>query len=137
MKKSNLKGLILQIILLVLCAVLCIGVKTFFSPCEHKTESGMWMACHWAGQAVFGISLAMAVNAVMMFIVKDSKIKLGLALSLIPTAIVTALIPNTLINLCMSEQMRCHSVMKPAVIVISALTAIAALIYVILNRNED
>lgn len=125
------------IILFVLSAVLTVGVMTFISACKHKTDAGMWMACHWAQMAVFGAGCVMSVISLAIIIVKNAKIRLGLALSLIPMSVYTALIPNTLINLCMMTDMRCHSVMKPAVIVISVLIAIASLIYIITGKNEE
>ena len=135
--KRNIKSLIMGIILFILTSGLAVGVQTVFSACKHKTDAGMWMACHWAQMAVFGTACAMAVIALALIIVKNNKVRLGLAFSLIPMSVYTALIPNTLINLCMKTDMRCHSVMKPAVIVISILIAVVSAVYLIANKNEE
>ena len=62
--------------------------------------------------------------------------RLGISLSMSPTAILTALIPGTFINLCMMNTMRCHSVMKPAVIIMSVVTALCALVNAVLEWRE-
>ena len=136
--KENKKTaeIITEVILLLLSIVLTAGVKTFISPCEHKTDSGMWMACHWAGQAVFGTGTALCANSLLMLILKGRE-RTGLALANITLAVVTAFIPNTLINLCMKSEMRCHSVMKPAVIVISIVIAVVSCVYIVINKNKE
>lgn len=135
--KKSIKALIMELTLFILSALLAVGVMTFFSACKHKTDTGMWMACHWAQMAVFGAACAMAAVSLAMLFVKSGRARLGLAFSLIPVSIYTALIPNTLISLCMKTDMRCHTVMKPAVIVISVLIAAASAVYLIVNKNEE
>jgi hypothetical protein len=127
-------GTISNVIVLLMSAVLCIGVKTVFKACGTGQE-GKWMACHWAEQAVMGIGISLTVTALMLVIVSNKKIKQGLALAMIPQAAVSACIPNTLINLCMMETMHCHTVTKPAVIIISVIIAVSALISVFTNKE--
>lgn len=127
-------GTISSVIVLLLSAALCIGVKTVFKACG-QTGEGKWMACHWAEQAVMGIGIALTVTALMLVIISNKKIKQGLALAIIPQAAVSACIPNTLINLCMMETMHCHTVTKPAAIIISVLIAVFALISALTNKE--
>ncbi|MBR1724055.1 MAG: DUF4418 family protein [Ruminococcus sp.] len=136
MEKKSKLSLISGIVLVLLSAALCVGVKLLFHACGPM-EDGRWMACHWAEQAVAAFGGSMTVTAVMLLIVKKSAAKRGLALAMIPQAIAAALIPNTLISLCMMTDMRCHAVMKPAVIVISILIAVCALVTAILNRRDE
>lgn len=123
-----------NVTVLLLSAALCIGVKTVFKACSQTAE-GKWMACHWAEQAVMGIGIALTVTALMLVIIGSKKMKQGLALAMIPQAVVSALIPNTLIKLCMMETMHCHTVTKPAVIIISALIAVFAGISAVSNKE--
>ena len=134
MKKSK-SSTVLGAILALLGIAQCVGVRLAFHACG-QTEEGKWMACHWAEQAVFALGISLSVTAVMLLIIRNRAVKQGLALSMIPQAAVTAFIPNTLIKLCMMTDMRCHAVMKPAVIVIAAVTAIIAAVYVITGRKD-
>ena len=94
------------------------------------------MTCHWAGQAVTGVAALLAVLATVRFFLADSRAKLGLDLAVIPTAMLAALIPGRLINLCMMHDMRCRAVMRPAVIVFSVLLIAAALVDLLMQRKK-
>ena len=136
--KKNTAALITEIILLALCAVLCIGVKTFFSACDHMTEQNTYMPCHWAEQAVFAAAAALTVSALIVLLIPDPKAKAGAALGMIPLAVITMLIPNVFINLCMKTDMQCHAVMRPAVMIISGAAAVCACVCAVLNfRSGD
>ena len=41
-----------DILILAVTAAMMIGARTWFAPCDHLTESGGYMACHWAGEAL-------------------------------------------------------------------------------------
>ena len=114
-----------DIILLVLSAVFLIGIRTFFAPCGPK-DDGSWMTCHWAGQAITGIASVLLVISVIHMFVKDAKVKQGLAIAMIPTALFSVILPGNMIGLCMMNTMRCHSVMRPASIIVSVLVIAAA-----------
>ena len=135
MKKKN-GSAAAGIVLFVLCAALCAGVKLAFHACG-QTEEGKWMGCHLAEQAVFAVGISLTAAALMLLIVKNADVKRGLALSMIPQAAVTAIIPNTLIKLCMKTDMRCHAVTKHAVIILSVMIAVCALICAVMNRESD
>ena len=124
-----------DILLPVLSLVLCLGVKLVFPACGPK-EDGTWMACHWAEQAVFAVSLALAAMAVLRFFV-HSGMKKGISLAMIPAAAVAAVIPGCLINLCIMDTMDCHAKMRPAVIVCCVLIILAAGADLLLRRKEE
>ena len=134
--KKNKGAFITEIILTVLCVLLCAGDKFIFHACV-QTDEGKWMACHWAEQAVFAAGISLTVTALMLLLVRNDDIKRGLALAMIPQAAVTAFIPNTLINLCMKTDMRCHTVTKPTVIIISAAVAVCAVICAFMKRDNS
>ena len=114
-----------DIILVVFGAVFFIGILTFFGPCGPK-DDGSWMTCHWAGQAATGLSAVLLFMSVVHIIVKNPGIKTGLSIAVIPTAILAILIPGNIISMCMMNTMRCHAVMKPGVVICSALMILAA-----------
>ena len=123
-----------DIALLALSLCLALGVALVFKPCAAH-EDGGWMTCHWAGQAVLGIGIALCVLAVARLFL-DGKARQGLDLAFIAFAGLAALLPGSLINLCMMANMRCRAVMRPAVIVVSALIVVAALIDIPLQREH-
>ena len=124
----------LDVILFVLSAILLLGVLTVFAPCGAK-EDGGWMTCHWAGNAVAGAAVLTAL-AVMRIFAKDGKARSWLSAAMIPTALLSALIPGRLIALCMMPSMRCRAVMSPAVTVLSVLLIAAAAIDIVFRRRK-
>ena len=123
----------MDIVLLLLSAVLLIGVLTVFAPCGPK-EDGSWMTCHWAGRAVAGAAAALTVIAALRPIARNAR--LGLDLAMLPISLLTLLLPGKLIGLCMMAEMRCRSVMTPAVTVLSLLIAAAAAIDAFLQKKK-
>ena len=125
----------LDVILFVLSAILLLGVLTVFAPCGAK-EDGGWMTCHWAGNAVAGAAAVLTALAVMRIFAKDGKAQSWLSAAMIPTALLSALIPGRLIALCMMPSMRCRAVMSPAVTVLSVLLIAAAAIDSVFRRRK-
>ena len=122
---KNRKLMIADLIVLLLSGLLCLGTKFWFHACG-QTEEGKWMACHWAEQAVFAAGIALTVSAVLLLTVRSRRVKGGIALGMLPAAVTAAFVPQHVISLCMMNTMRCHMVMKPAVLVIALLLAAAA-----------
>lgn len=119
--------------LLLLSAALLLGVWTVFAPCAPK-EDGSWMSCHWAGRAVAGTAAVLTLLAALRLLVPRAR--LGLDLAMLPTAALALLLPGHLIGLCMMPDMRCRSVMLPAVTVLSILIAAAAAMDLLLRRGK-
>ena len=94
------------------------------------------MTCHWAGQGVTGIAAVLLVISVIHLIVKDAKIKLGLSLAVIPTALLSAILPGNLIGLCMMNTMRCHSIMRTSAIVESVLLIAIAVFDIFVQKKK-
>lgn len=122
MKKS-----ILEFVPAIIAVLLAAGVMTIFRACA-KTEEGTWMNCHNAQLYVFVVSLVIAVISIAAAFVKSSKLKMCLGIVAIVLAIITALIPGVLLHLCMMTTMRCHSLMRPSVIILCVLFIIFELI---------
>lgn len=102
--------------------LLTVGSVTFLRACD--SAEGKHMACHWAQNAVTLIGAVLTAQALLRIIIPDRKVKAGLALGIFLLALSAAFIPGTVISLCMMQTMRCHTIFKPAVIVLSSLTAV-------------
>ena len=116
---------ITDVLLLVLNLIFFVGIQTVFAPCEARPD-GSWMTCHWAGQALIGIAAALLAIAVMHLVIPRIQVKIGLSLAMIPVSVLAFAVPDHLIDLCMMETMHCHTVMEPAVTVLSLLNVLLA-----------
>lgn len=116
-----------DVLLLLVSLAHPILLLTVFSACGPK-EDGGWMNCHWAWSISCALGILLALLALLSLLLPNRDLKRGLSLAMLPTAILTAIVPGTLIPLCMMEDMTCRAVTQPAIIVLSVLTAIAALV---------
>ena len=123
---SRKKPPVFEIVLFALCAVYFIGALTFLFPCGPK-EDGSFMTCHWAGQALRGVSCLMAVVAALALATRNDAARRGLVTALIPAGALTAALPGRLIGLCMMNSMTCQAVTRPAALVFGLLIAALAL----------
>ena len=125
----------MDILLLALNLLFFVGMQTVFLPCEARPD-GSWMSCHWAGQALTGIAAVLTVIAVMHLVIPRPQVKMGLALAMIPLSVLALVLPEHLIDLCMMETMRCHTVMEPAVTVLSLVNIMVAAADVYVQGRE-
>ena len=135
MKKRNTFEKLTEIILVLLSVILTAGVKFLFHACGQK-EDGSWMHCHDAEQTVFVLGIMLTVMSVLMLIFSEEKKKRWIKIIMIPTALTAVFVPNILIHMCMMKGMRCLSVMRPAVIIISLLIAAAAAVSIYYGRKN-
>ena len=126
---------ILALVQLIACLLFLVGLLTVFAPCAPK-EDGGFMTCHWAGNAAAGLAAVLCVMSVIRLAARDRRLRMGLDLAVIPTALLAALTPGRLIGLCMMADMRCRSVMRPAMLVFSVLILVLAGIDLIHNGKE-
>ena len=110
---------------LLLSAVTAAGSVSFLGPCVH--EDGSFGACHWAGQAMLGIGLLLAALSLTALLVKDGRLRAGILFAAAAAAVLGIFVPGTLINLCGMATMRCRAVMRPAMTLLCALTAVSCL----------
>ena len=110
---------------LLLSVVIAVGSVSFLGPCVH--EDGSFGACHWAGQAMLGIGLLLAVLSLAALLVKDGRLRAGLLFAAAAAAVLGLFVPGTLIRLCGMATMRCRAVMRPAMMLLCALTAVSCL----------
>lgn len=121
-KKINIGAT--DILLCVISVFFVAGIFVIFNPCGPKSD-GSWMLCHWAGNAVKGTSFVLLAISLAHILLGNSFVKIGLDIAAIPLSIFAALIPANVIPLCMMKEMRCHTVMHPAVIVVSILLIVS------------
>ena len=115
--------------MLVLSLVISIGSLTFLQPCVH--EDGSVGACWWAGRALLGLGCLLGVLALLTLV--SGRARFGTYLSSIAVCILGILTPGTLISLCRMSSMHCRAVMQPAMIILFSVSALAALIGVLLS----
>ncbi len=95
----------------------------------HNTP-GKIMKCFWASRAEIGIgSLVIAIGVLMLFS-RSLLVRMGLSMALACTAVLAAAIPTILIGVCGNEMMRCNMGARPALVLLSLVLAIVAIINV-------
>ena len=123
--KSRCKISLTDLAVLLIAILFLIGIHTWFRSCEPM-ESGAYMTCHWAEQAVSAVALLAVCLAAVHLCVPAEAVKLGMDLSLFGIALLSAFLPKQVIRLCMMDSMRCNATMKPWVIVFALLLMAAA-----------
>ena len=132
--KEKKRSLVPAFVILVLAVLAAAGVKSFAGPCVH--EDGSFGPCHWAGQALFGLSIVIAAESVIVLWRKDAGLRRGLYLAMMLTALLGILMPGTLISLCAMESMRCRMIMRPAMLVLYALMLVSATTGALLSKED-
>ena len=120
----NRKTIIPAALALCFSVLAAVGVKTFAGPCVH--EDGTFGPCHWAGQALFGLSVVIAAESVIVLWKKNTALRRGVYLAMMLTAVLGILVPGTLISLCGMATMRCRALMRPAMTILFAVMGIAS-----------
>ena len=118
------KAIIPATIILILALVIAIGSQTFLGVCVH--EDGSFGACHWAARAILGEGVLLAVLAALALALK--KERTGLFLAMVPASLLGMLTPGTLIAICGMDTMRCRMLMRPAMLILFGVAALAALV---------
>lgn len=122
MKKSS----ILAAAILLIGIVIAVGSVSFLGPCVH--EDGSFGACHWAGRAMLGIGVLMGLESIYALMSRDGAARSSALACMFLTALLGALTPGTLIDLCHMATMRCRAVMRPAMMILCSLAALISLI---------
>lgn len=90
--------------------------------------TGMVMKCFWTARAELGLGILIAILGALQIVFQSVQLRLGLNISIILNGILALLIPISLIGVCDSKHMSCHSLTLPALAVISSFLIIAALV---------
>lgn len=132
---KRLKIGIAEIILLIIGLLIFLGSLTFFSACGAK-EDGSFMNCHWAQMIITALGALISAEALAAVIIPNRMFKAGLDTAAALTAVILALVPGTLIPLCMMPDMHCRAVMQPVSLLFACLAFIAAVAGLILNLKR-
>jgi len=127
------KTMVPALIVLILSLVIAVGSQTFLGACVH--EDGSFGACHWASRAVLALGAAQAVMALLALVFPGQR--QGLYLAMLPVSVAGLLTPGTLIDICKMNTMRCRMVMRPAMLVLFALTLVVALAGCLMARGRN
>ena len=119
----------------ILAILTAAGSRTVLGPCIH--EDGSLGTCHWAGQAVFGTALLLAVQSLFALFLKKSDARKGMFLAMFWTAMLGISFPGMLIGLCGMATMRCRAVMRPAMTILFALMGALSLAGCIARHAQD
>lgn len=114
---------ILPVITAAACAFLAIGVMLIFHACGPK-DDGTWMNCHYAQLTVFAFALVMTVLSLAAVFTRTQKLRTILYAAVMACAVISAVIPQNVIRLCMMPEMRCRAMMRPAVVLVDVLIVI-------------
>lgn len=102
------------------CAFLAAGVMLIFHACGPK-DDGTWMSCHYAQLTVFAFALVMTVLSLAAVFTGRRNLRTVLYIAVMACAVISAVIPQNVIRLCMMPEMRCRAVMRPVVILMDVL----------------
>lgn len=132
---SKTKNIIINILYIILTLGLTVGVLTIFAPCGPN-EDGSYMNCHWAGLMIAALGVVLVIQAIAHIFFKNPHARRAVSVSMLPVMILTICIPDKLIHMCMMEEMRCRSIMEPAVTVITVILAAIAVIDIIIQTLD-
>jgi len=120
---------------LILSALLTVGTLTFLRPCGAHADGAVG-TCFYAGRMASALGGLMALESLMIVLVRDAKTRAGLFLALLFTAVLSALTPGTLIALCHHADMRCRMYTQPGTLVLGALIGVTALAGCVLSLKN-
>lgn len=95
----------------------------------HNT-SGKIMKCFWTSRAEIGIGSLVIAIGLLVLVSRSLFVRIGLSMAIACTAVLAAAIPTILIGVCGNEMMRCNMGAKPALVLLSLVLAIVAIINV-------
>ena len=120
------------LVALLLALAIAIGSQTFMGACVH--DDGSFGACHWAAQAILGVALLLAAQAVSVLIWPHGRPELYGAMA--ASCVLGLAIPGGLIAICGAPTMRCRMVMLPASRVLFVLALLAAAAGLLMERGR-
>lgn len=117
-------------------AIIALGViialtpYTLFPVCRTAaitaSDATAPMKCFWVARATLGNAGGVVFCGVVFLFVSTPGVRLGAALMLLFTGLLTALTPNALIGVCPGESMPCRIGTLPALSLLGLLTSFAA-----------
>jgi hypothetical protein len=104
--------------------LIALGPQFLFKVCP--VMEGMIMKCHWSAQAEIGVGALIAALGIGLIVFAHPKIRLGLTIGVLLSAVLALLVPHALIGGCPGHSMACRKIAFPAITVISILLLMSA-----------
>ncbi len=127
----------LDILTVIIAVVLSAGIMTAFSGCALK-DDGTWMKCHDIQLNIFYIGIAITVLSLAYMFIKSKPIKIIINITVIALAVLQALLPVKIMNMCAFYFMRCYTIMKPFSIIMGVILVLLSILKTvsILRKNK-
>jgi uncharacterized membrane protein len=132
MKKDKIFAVIFAIIGL----LIAVGPKTIFHVCTDMQENGMPMRCYYTSNVAVMLGIGIMLFTTMFIATKNNTAKFISVAGIIYLSVMALLTPNLLIGMCMMEMEQCRMVTLPALNIISVVSIIIGIIYVVLLIKE-
>lgn len=123
---------------LAILAVL-ISVVPLFTDCESQGRAlsladgrSIPMKCHWTARAELVLGVPLLAVGVMLFFSRRRETRIALGILGVILGVFAILLPTVLIGVCMSADMLCNSLMKPALILTGSLVVVISVASIIL-----
>ena len=126
MKKTNT---ILSVLISIVAVLMVIGVSTVFSACGSK-DDGSYMHCHMVQLIAACMGICIACVSIISFFIKNKTFVIILRVASMIMAVITIVLPFAT-KMCMMNTMRCHSVMKPFLLITGIIIIILSVISLI------
>jgi hypothetical protein len=129
-------------VLAVILAILAISITALpqFTDCESQGRQltladgrNIPMKCHWTARAELTTGFPLFAVAAIQFFSKRREIHLALGILGVILGAIVILLPISLIGVCLSTDMLCNSLMKPALILTGSLVVIISLVFIVLG----
>jgi ABC-type nickel/cobalt efflux system permease component RcnA len=132
-----------------------IGVVPQYTHCRtgaamvgsHMTESPVVVAaptaqpmhCYWSARAEIGVSVPLALAAVLLALSRRRESRRFLALLTSALGAVAILVPTVLIGVCQTPTAVCRTTMRPTLLAAGGLVVVLGLVILVVNqlRSED
>lgn len=105
--KNKCKIAFTDIQFLVFSILYLIGIKLWFPVCEMSGD--MVMSCHWAGEVLFALSVLLVVMSLIHILIPDERVKAGIDIPCAGIAVLSTMIPGSIISLCKNSEMQCRA----------------------------
>ena len=114
-----------DIVLSLIPALFLAGLRTIAGPCVH--EDGTAAACTSTGTVLTALAVGSLVLVLMRLLAADLRTKRSFDLLLTIAGVAIAVLPGTVLTLCMMATMRCHTIMLPFARVVGVALVLCAL----------
>ena len=112
----------LDILILLLALLLCLGSQTVFPACPPKPD-GTWMMCHMSNLLITGAGAVCVLLALVRFFM-GNRHKFMLSAVIFGVTFFAMPIPGYVLPLCRMATMQCQAIFRPAVILLGVFICI-------------